>query len=201
MPSRQSATLEAVSERPHTGRRRNEAARRAVLDATWQILYESGAEGLTIEAIARRAGVGRQTIYRWWPSRGAIVFEAASESARLSVPGAPDTGSLRGDLRAFLRATYEAAGQPETAPVLRAMASEALRDEDFADALREFTGERRSVLRALLERHGASSESAALLADFAYGVLWYRTVVGHAPLDRHAADAAADAISGVVGAG
>jgi AcrR family transcriptional regulator len=167
-----------------------------VLDATWQILGERGAQGLTIEAIARRAGVGRQTIYRWWPSRGAIVFEAASESARLRIPSAPDTGSLRGDLRAFLRASYEAAGRPDTAPVLRAMASEALREEDFAAALREFTGGRRAVLRALLERHGVSAGEAALLTELAYGLLWYRTVVGHAPLDRRAADAAAAVLAG-----
>lgn len=188
-----------MGRRPHTGRRRNEAARRAVLDATWQILREQGAEGLTIEAIARRAAVGRQTIYRWWPSRGAIVFEAARESADLAVPGAPQTGSLRGDLRAFLRASYEAAAQPDTAPVLRAMASEALRDKDFADALREFTGGRRAVLRSLLERHGVSAEPASLLAELAYGLLWYRTIVGHAPPDRASADDAADFIAGAAG--
>jgi AcrR family transcriptional regulator len=184
--------------RPHTGRRRNEAARRAVLDATWEILRERGAEGLTIDAIARTAGVGRQTIYRWWPSRAAIVFEAASESARIIVPSEPDTGSLRGDLRAFLRASYAGAAQPQTAPVLRAMASEAVRDEAFADALREFTAERRGVLQALLERHGANKTHAELLADLAFGLLWYRTIVGHRRPDRRAADETAELLASAV---
>ena len=187
-----------AARRPHTGRRRNEAARRAVLDATWEILRERGAEGLTIEAIARTAGVGRQTIYRWWPSRAAIVFEAASESARLIVPSEPDTGSLRGDLRAFLRASYAAAAQPQIAPVLRAMVSEALRDDSFAEALRAFTAERRGVLQALLERHGADTPHAELLADLAFGLLWYRTIVGHRRLDRRAADETAELLANAV---
>src|SRR3954454_15996048 len=149
--------------RPHTGRRRNEAARSAVLDATAKLLREHGPQGLTIDAIAREAQVGRQTIYRWWPSRAAIVFEAATQSARVSVPAEAETGSLRGDLRAFLRASYETAAQPDIAPLLRAMASEALRDESFAEALREFTAGRRAVLRALLARHGAKGRRAELL--------------------------------------
>jgi AcrR family transcriptional regulator len=167
--------------RPHTGRRRNEAARAAVLQATWDLLRERGAEGLTIEAIARRAQVGRQTIYRWWPSRAAIVFEAASASARLIVPSEPDTGSLRGDLRAFLRASYEGAARPDVAPVLRAMASEGLRDEAF-----------------LLQRHGASAPQAELLADLAFGLLWYRTIVGHRRPNRRAADETADVLAAAV---
>jgi AcrR family transcriptional regulator len=188
----------AAAKRPHTGRRRNEAARAAVLQATWDVLRERGAEGLTIEAIARRAQVGRQTIYRWWPSRAAIVFEAASESARLIVPSEPDTGSLRGDLRAFLRASYEGAARPDVAPVLRAMASEGLRDEAFAQALREFTAERRGVLQALLQRHGATASYAELLSDLAFGLLWYRTIVAHRRPDRRAADETADVLAAAV---
>ncbi len=62
--------------RPHTGRRRNAAAREAILDATFDLLREQGTGGVTIDAIAEAAGVGRQTIYRWWPTKGAVVAEA-----------------------------------------------------------------------------------------------------------------------------
>lgn len=95
---------------------------------------------------------------------------------------------------AFLRAAYEGAARPEIGPVLRAMASEGLRDEQFAEALREFTAERRAVLRELLERHGCDGRQADLLVDLAYGLLWYRTIIGHEPLDRRAADSAADVL-------
>ena len=181
--------------RPHTGRRRNEAARSAVLDATAKLLRERGPEGLTIDAIAREARVGRQTIYRWWPSRAAVVNELASENARLAVPSEPDTGSLQGDLRAFLRASYETAARPDIAPILRTLASEALRHDDFAVALREFTAQRRAVLRALLERHRVPPVRAELLAELAFGLIWYRTITGHAKLGRTTADATADVLA------
>jgi Tetracyclin repressor-like, C-terminal domain len=78
------------------------------------------------------------------------------------------------------------------------MASEAVRDDAFAEALREFTAERRSVLQALLERHGASKQHAELLADLAFGLLWYRTIVGHRRPDRRAADETAELLAGAV---
>jgi AcrR family transcriptional regulator len=67
--------------RQHTGRRRNAAARDAILDATFDLLRTRGAVGLTIDAIAEAAGVGRQTIYRWWPSKGAVAAEAMARGA------------------------------------------------------------------------------------------------------------------------
>jgi len=194
-PADKAGATRASPARPHTGRRRNKAARRAVLRATAQILRERGPEGLTIDAIAREARVGRQTIYRWWPSRAAVVHELASENARLAVPSEPDTGSLEGDVRAFLRASYEAAARPDISPILRTLASEALRDDDFAGALRDFTAQRRAVLRALLQRHGVPPVRAELLAELAFGLIWYRTITGHAKLDRRTADAAAEVLA------
>ena len=81
----------SVPPRPHTGRRRNAAARDAILDATFELLRAQGASGVTIDAIAEAAGVGRQTIYRWWPTKGAVVAEAMVRGARLIVP--PRDGS------------------------------------------------------------------------------------------------------------
>jgi hypothetical protein len=103
------------------------------------------------------------------------VHELASENARLAVPSEPETGSLEGDLRAFLRASYETAARPDISPILRTLASEALRDDDFAGALREFTAQRRAVLRSLLQRHGVPPVQAELLAELAFGLIWYRT--------------------------
>jgi AcrR family transcriptional regulator len=187
-----------MTARAHTGRRRNEAARQAVLDATLGLLRDRGIDGLTIEAIAHEAGVGRQTIYRWWPSRAAIVFDAARDLARTAVDE-PDTGSLRGDLHAFLVQTYVGGGSPDIAPVLRAMASEALRDPQFGEGLREFTAERRRVLRSILRRHGASESQAELGVEVAYGLLWYRTLVGHAPPDAGLAEAVTELLTASMG--
>ena len=56
--------------------RRSNASRQAILDAAAELIAEVGFRRLTIEAIAVRAGAGKQTIYRWWPSKGAVVFDA-----------------------------------------------------------------------------------------------------------------------------
>jgi AcrR family transcriptional regulator len=176
--------------RPHTGRRRNEAARQAVLDAALRLLTTRGYAALTVAAIAREAGVGKQTIYRWWRGRADIVLEAATELARTLVP-VPDTGTLRGDLEAFLTATYGGAEDPRTLEILRAMAVEAQLDPEFAERFREFIARRRGVLTDLLRRGIERGElppdaNLTLLVDVVYGVLWYRVLVG-APVGREMA--------------
>jgi AcrR family transcriptional regulator len=186
--------------RQHTGRRRNEEARRAVLDATLAILREGGTGALTIDAIARAAGVGRQTVYRWWPSRGAIVLEAARDLAERDVP-VPATDSPADDLRTFLRRTFTVAGSADRAPVLRAMMAESLRDEQFAAALREFTEGRRQTLTALIIRLDVAPGRASLLAETAFALLWYRLLMANAPLTEAVADEATDLIRTAAHAG
>jgi AcrR family transcriptional regulator len=177
--------------RQHTGRRRNAAARDAILDATFELLRTEGASGLTIEAIAEAARVGRQTIYRWWPSKGAVAAEAMARGARAIVP-VHDSGSFPDDLTQFLIDSFAGLEDPGIRRALRQIAAAAQQDEHVAGVLAEFTAERRAALRSLLERGRANGDLSAdanlgLLIDVAYGVLWYRLLVGHAPLDASAA--------------
>src|SRR5690606_25306680 len=75
-------------------RRRSERSRRAILDAARTLVAETGYPKLTIEAVAARAGVGKQTIYRWWPSKGALLLDAVlalSQTAEGDIT-LPDTG-------------------------------------------------------------------------------------------------------------
>jgi AcrR family transcriptional regulator len=179
--------------RPHTGRRRNDAAKEAILDAAFRLLSDpgTGAGGLTIEAIAAEAGVGRQTIYRWWPSKGAVLADALARYARVAVPER-DTGSFAGDLAAFLIDSFAGLAGRGYADRLRQIVAAAQDDEHVARVLSEFTAVRRAALRALLERGREAGELAPdadldMLVDMAYGVLYYRLLVGHAPLDEAAA--------------
>jgi AcrR family transcriptional regulator len=177
--------------RPHTGRRRNAAAREAILDATFDLLREQGTGGVTIDAIAEAAGVGRQTIYRWWPTKGAVVAEAMTRGAR-AIASPRGTGSFREDLQCFLADSFAGLQDPGTRRMLRQMASAAVHDEHASEVLAEFTAQRRAALRALLEGGVNSGDIAAtadldMLTDLAYGVLWYRLLIGHAPLDAKAA--------------
>ncbi|MGW6754625.1 TetR/AcrR family transcriptional regulator [Streptomyces sp. NPDC055006] len=188
----------AESTRPHTGRRRNEAARRAILDAALRLLADADGAPVTVETIAREAGVGKQTLYRWWPSKGAVLLDALTDRAEQDVP-APDTGSLRDDLRAVVAATFEGASAPPTAPALRTLAREAARDPHLADLMREFTGARRAALREVLERGRERGELSKgrdldLMVDQVYGVFWYRFLLGHAPLDERTATDLTDSL-------
>ena len=177
--------------RPHTGRRRNDAARDAILDAAFRLLSGPEADELTIEAIAAEAGVGRQTIYRWWPSKGAVLADALIRHARVVVPER-DTGTFAGDLAAFLTDSFAGLAEQGYAARLRQIVAVAQQDEHVARLLADFTAVRRAALRALLKRGrdaGELSQDANLdmLVDMAYGVLYYRLLVGHAPLDEKAA--------------
>jgi len=180
-----------VPRRPHTGRRRNEAARDAILSAAYRLLSQPGTEALTIDSIAAEAGVGRQTIYRWWPTKGAVLADALAQHARVVVPDR-DTGSFTADLAAFLTDTFAGLADEGLSGRLRQIVAAAQQDEHVAHVLTDFTAVRRSALRAILERGQASGELTPdadldMLVDMAYGVLYYRLLVGHAPLDAAAA--------------
>jgi AcrR family transcriptional regulator len=177
--------------RRHTGRRRNDAAKDAILDAAFRLVIDPGTEGLTIDAIAAEAGVGRQTIYRWWPSKGAVVADALARHAQVVVPER-DTGSFAGDLKAFLADSFAGLEDEGLAGRLRQIVAAAQQDEHVARVLADFTAIRRAALRALLKRGQDAGEvlpdaDLDMLVDMAYGVLYYRLLVGHAPLDEKAA--------------
>jgi AcrR family transcriptional regulator len=186
------------AERPHTGRRRNEAAHRAILDAALRLLSESDGTAVTIDAIARTAGVGKQTVYRWWPSKGAVLLEALVGQADEEVQ-VPETGALRDDLRAFIRDTFDGAQRSPSAPALRTLVREAAHDAHLAQLMQEFTATRRATLHDLLARGRRRGElvdeaDLDLMVDQVYGVFWYRFLLGHAPLDHAVADRLTDAV-------
>lgn len=176
--------------RPHTGRRRNDAARRAILAATGELLARSGTS-VTIADIAAAAGVSKQTIYRWWPSKGAVLLEAMTERARAAAPE-PDTGTLHGDLTALLTATFTTVATEPVASLLRAVLAEAQTDPATAELLAEFIRDRRATFTRILDRARARGELSAdadteLFVDQAFGVLWYRLAVARTALDANIA--------------
>src|ERR1700685_1258547 len=146
--------------RQHPGRRRNAAARDAILDVTFELLRTRGTVGLTIDAIAEAAGVGRQTIYRWWPGKGAVAAEAMARGAR-AIASAHDTGSFADDLERFLADSFAGLQDQGTRRALRQLVSAAQGDEHVAEVLTEFTAQRRAALRALLERGRARGDIPA----------------------------------------
>ena len=180
------------------GRPRSEHARKAVLAAALALAAEEGPAGLQMEAIARRAGVSKETLYRWWRSKSEVVLDALAEQGRRNIP-LPDTGNLRGDLRSFFRATVDSA-TPTTVGLLSAVAAAAAADERVAIEVRDrFLATRRADLRQLLERGAErgeiASDSVGLAVDFVYGSMWYRLIFRVGPLDYTWADEVAVAVT------
>lgn len=170
------------------GRRRSDRAHRAILQATGEVLSEVGYRAMTIEAIAARAGVGKKTIYRWWPSKAALALEALTTYTEAHAPF-PDTGSLREDLLAYFEQTF-AGLRGKAATVLSGLAAEAQLDPAFArEFQRVFIVPRKQGLVALLQRGVQRGELAPetkldVLADLMYGAKWYRFLLYPAPLDE-----------------
>ncbi|MCX4822687.1 TetR/AcrR family transcriptional regulator [Streptomyces sp. NBC_01142] len=107
--------------------RRSERSRRAIYDAALALVGEVGYSRTTIEGIAARAGVGKQTIYRWWPSKAAVLLEAFLDLAEQAAEGEteiPDTGDLEADLKFVLRATVDEMNSPVYDGPARALTAE-----------------------------------------------------------------------------
>ncbi|WP_251151965.1 TetR/AcrR family transcriptional regulator [Cellulosimicrobium sp. Marseille-Q4280] len=145
--------------------RRSETSRRAVLTAAFDLLQEMPYPQLSIERIAARAGVGKQTIYRWWPSKAAVLLDAfllLSESGDGEPPTLPDTGDLDADLRLVLRATVAELNDPRLDRPMRALATEVAHDGALADAYHErLDGPLKEAKRQRLR----SAQEAGQLAD------------------------------------
>ncbi|MET7414192.1 TetR/AcrR family transcriptional regulator [Streptomyces rubiginosohelvolus] len=129
--------------------RRSDRSRRAILDAALALVTEVGYRRTTIEGIAARAGVGKQTIYRWWPSKAAVLMDAFLDLAGRSAEGAgsgedapsdavaqgiPDTGDLVADLKLVLRATVDELNDPVLEAPTRALTAEGIVDAKLGAA-------------------------------------------------------------------
>ena len=184
------------------GRPRSEPARLAILAAAVDLVERDGFGTVTMEAIARHAGVSKQTVYRWWPSKAAVILEALNEAAAVIAPD-HDTGSLERDLRLFLRRTVAGAAGPNTR-LLAGLMAEAQLDDTFAESFRSgFLARRREVMRELLERarrRGELTDSADLdfLVELAFATLWYRILARNRPLNRRFADQLTETLLGLV---
>ncbi|MDL4817226.1 TetR/AcrR family transcriptional regulator [Actinomadura opuntiae] len=152
----------------------------------------SGHRALTMEGIARRAGVSKQTLYRWWSSPAQILLEALNEGAEQIAP-LEETGDLEADLRRFAHSSILGARGP-VARLLTTLMAEAQRDPAFGKAFRAgFLAHRRSIMLSLLNRaadRGDISPDADLdlAVEAFYGTLWYRLLSGSGPIDEHFAD-------------
>ena len=166
------------------GRPRNACAEGKILDATLGLLSEVGFAGLTVDGVAARAGVGRATIYRRWPSKGALVL-AASKCLIGDVPE-PDTGTVRGDLIALLSGLVEHLRGTRMGCLLPALAAEARGNAELAEIVTEFADDRRTHVRFVLRRARERGElrpgtDLDVLIDVLAGPAFYRMMISGGP--------------------
>jgi AcrR family transcriptional regulator len=169
------------------GRPRSVEADRAILTATLELLAERGLDAMSIEEVAARAGVGKTTIYRRWPSKGLLALDAFVISFRAEQP-LPDTGTLRGDLLSALRAWVRAVTQTAMGPMLTGLIAEAQHDPELRGAWRDRVLEPlRTQHRVMLDRAIARGEIPAsvdrdVVLDLFFGAAEHRLLLGHRPM-------------------
>jgi AcrR family transcriptional regulator len=145
---------------PRSGRPRSVERDVAILDATLAMLAEEGYPALTIEGVARRAGVGRPTVYRRYPSRPALAVAALAH--RFGLSPTPDAGTLRDDLLAVQRHQVEFFNDTAVSRMLPGLLADLGSDPDLAARWwNEFVAPRRASVHRALERAAARGEIAA----------------------------------------
>jgi AcrR family transcriptional regulator len=165
----------AVKVRSAAGRRRSEKSRVAIINATRELLLERGFDGLSIEAVAARAGVGKQTIYRWWPSRQTLAADVMLEDADKITIAVPYTDDVTSDLVVWAR---HLAGELTTAQggaMLRILTAAAMEHEDTAARLRaSFSMPLHNAVRQrLLKVDAIDDATAQAVADAIVGAVVY----------------------------
>jgi AcrR family transcriptional regulator len=169
-----------------------------VLHAADDLLVERGFGGVTVEGIAARAGVAKQTIYRWWPSKVDILLDTLIDDAARELT-IPDTGSASEDIRRYLHALARFTKQP-AGKVLLALFGEAQHDPEFARTFHQrYLGPQRRGEREMLKRGLARGEISPKLdvdatLDALCGPILYRALTG-ATIPRRLVDTLVDCLS------
>ena len=142
-----------------------------------------------MEGIAARAGAGKQTIYRWWPSKGAVLLDALDRWAAADAVLFPETDDLLADLRAMITIVVRLQTQENFRPHLAALIAEAQQDPTLRTALVErFIRPRRAPILARLQRAqdaGQIPESVEIetVLEVIFGALYHRLLLRTGPLD------------------
>jgi len=175
------------------GRARSDSSRVAILDATLKLLETTPLQQISIESIARQAGVGKATIYRWWNSKAAVVIEAFLHAHVSHTPMQKGGSPREALIRHIHLLVEEYSGW--SGRIVAQLLAEGQGDKDVLREFRErFWYGRRAVVREVVEdarRCGEfrSDMEAELQMDILYAPIYFRLLVGHLPLDKKFADA------------
>lgn len=179
--------------------RRSDRARTAILDATADLIAELGYRKLSIEAIAARAGVGKQTIYRWWPSKGAVVLDAFMKlQADDGATDLPETDDLASDLAVLLRETARGLIDPRVEEPYRALTTEIQHDPALNAELHDrllgplLEATRQRIIRGQESGQIDATVCPRIVVELLFGPMFHRWLLRTGPLDDAYAEALAE---------
>lgn len=172
--------------RTSIGSQRNPASEEAILKAAQDILLEGGLQAFSIEAVARRAKAGKPTIYRWWPSRAALLLDVYHRQ-KDGIPH-PDTGDIREDLSQFLSGLL-GFWRDGGGAIFRSIIAEAQSDPGALEALQAYALSRCRQSGAILARGQARGEvradlDPALLIELFSSFAWHRLLTSRLDVSR-----------------
>jgi AcrR family transcriptional regulator len=179
------------------GRRPADEVRAGVLAATAALLFEHGLAAVTFEKVAARAGASRMTLYKWWPSPGALALDAYFAAVETTL-AFPDTGDLRRDVTAQLHAFVRLLTEEDGGRVVAELIGAAQTDADLAGAFStRYTRPRRQLavdtfVRAQERRQLRADVDPEVLVDQLWGACYHRLLLPDQPLDTAFADALVD---------
>jgi AcrR family transcriptional regulator len=182
------------------GRPRSERARAAILNSALKLLGEKGFPEFTIEAVAARAGVGKATVYRWWPNKAALIADAFANSTTQKLHF-PDTGSVYTDMNRQMRQVIKIFRSPR-GRILSAILAAGQSDTALITAFRErFMRPRRQEAYATLRRGIQRGElrrgvDLDVILDMLYGPIYMRFFIGHDRLTADFVDHVSDLVLG-----
>jgi AcrR family transcriptional regulator len=185
---RRKSTTPFGPEPKRRGRQRSEESEEAILSAITELLKAKPLRAISIEEIARKAGVGKATIYKWWPSKACIAFDAFSKRLTEMVP-IRDTGSVERDFKEQLQSLFAFFDTPPGL-VLRHFLAEGLVDGEFASLFRDrFIKPRRETIGVIFDRAVERGQirrglDREVVLDLIYGPGFYRILIRHEPLER-----------------
>lgn len=167
------------------GRPRSAEIQEAIHSAFLEEMQDEGYNSVSIDSVARRAGISRTTIYRWYKDKDEIALEIAEgyvQQPDLDVP----SGDYQSDIREYFSRTFDNANA--RGPLFTALMARAQCDKEFAQRVWTiFSKPRRELLDSIIEQNQASSRKGfrrETLLDLIFGAIWYRMMSGHAALDN-----------------
>jgi len=180
------------------GARRNPDSADAIREAAEAVLLEKGYAGFSIEAVARRARAGKPTIYRWWPSKAALLLDVYQRQKRDIDYGGTD--SVEEDMFRFLRSLFVQWRETPAGDIFRSLIAEAQSDPTAAAALADYARERREHRARIIERGIARGEVRSdvdpmLVADLLASYAWTHLITGRLDESDEAIRAAARLIA------